>query len=136
MHDVGGAVAPPEARQGLRRQGDLGHQHQYLAAAAEHIGDGAQVDLGLAAAGNAFKQVRREAVQCLLIVLDGRILIRGQSWRSLRIEAALARLDGAFANQGGNHGGSESRSPNGLAAGPAAVAVQEGEQRLLPLGTG
>ena len=40
----------------LRRQVDLGHQHQRLAAGRERLLGGAQVDLGLAAAGHAVQQ--------------------------------------------------------------------------------
>ncbi|NKA48523.1 hypothetical protein GO302_01837 [Ralstonia solanacearum] len=50
------------ARLQLRRQVDLGHQHQHLRGriAREGIGDGVQVDLGLAAAGDPVQQERRE----------------------------------------------------------------------------
>ena len=54
------AQAGSEARQRLRGQADLGHQHQRLPAARETGGDGAQVDLGLAAAGDAVEQERAE----------------------------------------------------------------------------
>ncbi len=51
------------ARLQLRRQVDLGHQHQHLRGrvAREGIGDGVQVDLGLAAAGDPVQQERRKA---------------------------------------------------------------------------
>ena len=48
-----------EAPDELRRERDLGDQHQRLLAAAHHLGDGAQVHLGLAAAGHAVQQERR-----------------------------------------------------------------------------
>ena len=55
------AEAGAEAGQGLRRQSDLRHQHQRLLAAGEAVGDRVQVDLGLAAAGDAVEQQRGEA---------------------------------------------------------------------------
>ena len=57
----GYAQARAEAGQGLRGQADLRHQHQRLAPARQAVGDGLQVDLGLAAAGHAFEQERCEA---------------------------------------------------------------------------
>jgi hypothetical protein len=59
--DVRGGEARGDATFELRRQGDLGHQHQGLAAAREHGIDGAQIDLGLAAAGDAVQQHDVEA---------------------------------------------------------------------------
>jgi hypothetical protein len=60
----------------LRRQSDFGHQHQRLLAARQALRDGLQIDLGLAAAGDAIEQERHEAVggvdrghrRCLLLV--------------------------------------------------------------------
>jgi hypothetical protein len=40
----------------LRRQVDLGHQHQHLAAGGQRLFGRMQVDLGLAAAGDAVQQ--------------------------------------------------------------------------------
>ena len=45
----------------LRRQRDFRNQHQRLAATRQHGGDGAQIDFGLAAAGNAVQQHRVKA---------------------------------------------------------------------------
>ncbi len=45
-----------KARQRLRGQADLRHQHQRLPAAPQAVGDGVQVDLRLAAAGHAVEQ--------------------------------------------------------------------------------
>jgi hypothetical protein len=59
--DVRGGKARRDTAFELRRQGDLGHQHQRLAAAREHGVDGAQIDLGLAAAGDAVQQHDVEA---------------------------------------------------------------------------
>ena len=50
--------ARDEARHQLRRQVDLGHQHQGLASEREGPVGRAQVDLGLAAAGDAVQQHR------------------------------------------------------------------------------
>ena len=51
-----------EAAQGLGRQADLRHQHQHLFAGGQHRRHGLQVDLGLAAAGDAVEQERLEAL--------------------------------------------------------------------------
>ena len=56
--DAPAGEALGEARFELRRQVDLGHQHQRLPAGAERLCGGAQVDLGLAAAGHAVQQHR------------------------------------------------------------------------------
>ena len=52
-----------EARLQLRREVDLGHQHQRLAALRQGSVGGAQIDLGLAAAGGAMQQHRRARAQ-------------------------------------------------------------------------
>jgi hypothetical protein len=57
----GSREAGGDARLELRRQVDLGHQHQRLPALRQHVGDQAQVDLGLAAAGDAEQQEGLEA---------------------------------------------------------------------------
>lgn len=61
------AVRPDQAFQAgaqgafqLRRQVDFRHQQQHLAAGGQHFLGGAQVDLGLAAAGHAVQQHRLE----------------------------------------------------------------------------
>jgi hypothetical protein len=56
------AEALAETRQRLRGQADLRYQYQRLPAARQAVGDGVQVDLGLAAAGDAIEQERGEAV--------------------------------------------------------------------------
>jgi hypothetical protein len=58
QHHDAGAEAAPEALHQLRRQGDLRHQNQRLAAGGDGRGNDAQVHLGLAAAGDAVQQVR------------------------------------------------------------------------------
>ncbi len=47
------AEASAKALLGLRRQADLGHEHDRLPAIGDHFLDGADVNLGLAAAGDA-----------------------------------------------------------------------------------
>ena len=54
---------PSRLRNRLRRQADLGHQHQCLRAARQRLFYGAQIDLGLAAAGDAVQQERRVGAQ-------------------------------------------------------------------------
>ncbi len=56
--DPAAGEAAREALDQLRRQVDLGHQHQRLPAGGEHLLGGAQIDLGLAAAGDAVQQRR------------------------------------------------------------------------------
>ena len=60
-HRHGVAEALDEAAGGLRRQRDLGHEHDRRAAARERHLDGPEVDLGLAAAGDAVEQQRLPA---------------------------------------------------------------------------
>ena len=57
--DAPAGEARREAGLELRRQVDLGHQHQRLPAGLEGAGRGVQVDLGLAASGHAVQQHRR-----------------------------------------------------------------------------
>ncbi len=88
------------ARDELRRQVDLGHQHQHLAAAREHRRRCGQVHVGLAAAGDAVQQERRERAvrlrdfihRATLRVVErvrsaGRVSVRG---RRAHDEALLA----------------------------------------------
>ena len=63
-----GGEARRDAAFQLRREGDLGHQHQRLAATGEDGIDGTQIDLGLAATGDAVQQHDVEAG----LVEDGR----------------------------------------------------------------
>lgn len=51
------AQAGAEAAQRLRGQANLRHQHQRLATGRQAVGDCLQVDLGLAAAGDAVEQI-------------------------------------------------------------------------------
>ena len=50
--------ATAEALDRLRRQADLGHQHDRFLALADHFLDGAQVNFGFAAAGDAVQKKR------------------------------------------------------------------------------
>ena len=59
----GVAEARLEARDGLRRERDLRHEHDHAAPALERVRAGAQVDLGLAGAGDAVQQVRAARAQ-------------------------------------------------------------------------
>ena len=58
MQRRGGAEALFETTGRLRRECDLGHQHEGLLTAREHRFDGAQINLGLATPGDAFEQQR------------------------------------------------------------------------------
>ncbi len=61
MQDGGlGVEPPPETLDELRRQRDLGHEHQRLAARGDRRRDDAHVHLGLAAAGDAMEQMDGE----------------------------------------------------------------------------
>jgi hypothetical protein len=76
-----GREARGETRLELRRQVDLGHQHQRLPAGRQRLRGGAQVDLGLARAGDAVQQrgAGRQAVERL----QGPCLLVGQRRRAL-----------------------------------------------------
>ncbi len=71
------AIAPD----GLRGQADLGHQHQRLLSLREAVFDRGQVDLGLAAAGDAFQQGHPEAPRQTGDRSHGCLLRRGQGRR-------------------------------------------------------
>ena len=58
-----GAEAAPETIDQLRRQGDLRHEHQRLAAICDGRRDHPQIHLGLAAARDPVEQVRGKARQ-------------------------------------------------------------------------
>ena len=90
----GSAETLLETRHGLRRQGDLRHQQQRLAAGLERLGDDAHVHLGLAAAGDAVEQVRGGRCQGGANGGDRRIL-GGGGLRALGGKARRQRLHGA-----------------------------------------
>ena len=79
-HDRVAGEALGETRLELRRQVDLGHQHQHLLAALQGGLGGAQVDLGLAAAGQAPEQCGRWRLASgqLQDGVERRLLLRGQ----------------------------------------------------------
>jgi len=63
----GHAIEPrPEPRERLRRQADLGHQDDRLAAETDDFPRGLKIDLGLAAAGHAVDENRlvAAAIEC------------------------------------------------------------------------
>ena len=82
-----------EALQHLRRQADLRHQHQRLAATCQALGDRLQVDLGLAAARDAIEQQRREAATGGADRIDRRLLFRVGIQRRRRRGRALVRAE-------------------------------------------
>ena len=102
-----------EAGQGLRGQADFRHQHQRLAAARQAIGDGLQVDLGLAAAGDAFEQERGEAGVGRDRIDGGALFVVGQ-WTRL-----WCRRQGA-----GRHRHALGMAASGQGAGGGAPALQ------------
>ena len=91
----GVAEARLEAPDGLRGQRDLRHEHDHALAALERPRGGAQVDLGLARAGDAVQQVLAAGVDRR----ERRRLRRGQLDRAVdgrprqRLAALRARLD-------------------------------------------
>ncbi len=106
MHDRQRRLEPcAKPRNELRRERDLGHEHQRLLAALQDGGDRPQVDLGLAAAGHAIEQVRCEASErsadplhgLLLRVVQGRAAARRRRRRltcryALRLHDVAARF--------------------------------------------
>ncbi len=67
-----------ETAQRLRGQTDFGHEHERLPAARDDVFDQREIDLGLAAAGDALQQRRREAAELRGDVGDGRGLLLTQ----------------------------------------------------------
>jgi hypothetical protein len=91
VQDADGYGEPlAEAPDELWRQPDLGHEHQRAAARAQRVLDAVQVDLGLAAAGDAVEQERREAAVCLVDRRDGGSLL-GTERRSTRPDENFRR---------------------------------------------
>ena len=78
QRNVGFGKGVAETRFELRREADLRHQHQHLAAFLEHPCDQAQVDLGLAAARDAVEEERLEAPERAANAFDGLQLVRGR----------------------------------------------------------
>ncbi len=79
-----------KARQGLRGEADLRHQHQRLTVARHHRLDQLQVDLGLAAAGDAVQQAGVIAIQALVQFGQRRRLLAVEGQRGLGEQAAVA----------------------------------------------
>ena len=64
MHDDdAGTEAALETLDQLRRQRDLGHEHQHLAAMGQRPGNGLKIHFGLAAARDAVQEMRGESAQ-------------------------------------------------------------------------
>ena len=91
MQGRGSAETLLEARRGLRRQSDLRHQHQRLAALTQHFGNDSQVDLRLAAAGDAVQKVRGGTAEGCGDRLDGSSLGRRQLHAAVRPRRVVAR---------------------------------------------
>ena len=104
IHADAVAEALGEARPQLRREADLGHQNQRLTAGLDAGAGGVQVDLGLAAAGDALDELdaapRRDAV-------DG-LLLGGVEGRPVRVGGHAGggdiRRQPAFVGQGAGQG--------------------------------
>jgi hypothetical protein len=114
----------------LRRQADLGYQHQRLTARFEHAGDDVQVDLGLAAARDAMQQPGAEAAKAGGDGLRGAGLIRcrGVARRKTR-GAEPVRLRQSFLRQRSHRAQARrQRSDDGLAERPLVVAGEEAHQ--------
>ena len=79
QHGDGLAEACGEAPDELRRQRDLGHEHDRATALLQRAGGGAQVDLGLARSGDAVQQRPLEAT---------RIERRAQTIQRIRLRCA------------------------------------------------
>ena len=79
---------PAKPADRLRRQADLRHQHDRLAAPRHHLLDGREVDLGLAAARDSVDQERSEAIGRQSRSQGGhrRFLLarQDQSWKACR----------------------------------------------------
>ena len=80
-HDQAARKALGKSGFELRSQVDFRHQHQRLSPALQHAGDGAQVDLGLAAAGAA---VQQDGPTMLVLQAVERGLLLGRQLRHLR----------------------------------------------------
>ncbi len=82
----------PEAAFELWRQADLGNQHERLPAAFQHARDEMEIDLGLAASGDAVQEHRREAaeVRCDGVYRAG--LVGGQLMNPHKPRRARLRL--------------------------------------------
>ena len=120
----GVAEAVDEARDDLRRQRDLGHEHDRAAALGERRRGGLQVDLGLARAGDAVQQQPRRIARRdrRLDLGEGGRLVGGQ----LRLRAP--RADGGVLGRAAHGAALEPHEPAALEA-PQRGEVLAGDPR-------
>ena len=95
----------------LRREVDFRHQHQGLAAARQHGVGGAQVDLGLAAAGDAEQQHRQWRAGCGTV--RGRLAVEGLGHGVVHRHQGLGLLGAGF-GRGGRRAGRRLQGRRGL----------------------
>jgi hypothetical protein len=119
-----GPEARREAGGELRRQRDLRHQHDRALPGRERVGDHVQVDLGLAAAGHAMDQERREAIPEARLDRGMRDLLLGRERRrdratgqARRGQRVMERATG-YAGQPGGH---PARAAPAAAPGPSSL---------------
>ena len=105
------AEARAEARDELRRERDLGHEHDAPRARVARGGDGAQVHLGLAAAGDAVEEERRGA----------RLCERARRWRRWRRPAPRWPRGARRAGTGSAKNGSSGASRSSIATRPSVA---------------
>ena len=120
----GVAEALDEAADGLRRQPDLGHEHDHAAALRERRRGGAQVDLGLARAGDAVQQQLLEAARVDRLgdrVERARLVGAELDGRRAR-RAPTATCSGARATRA-RGAAARARAPRGAAACRASAPV-------------
>ncbi len=131
--------AASKAGEGLRCQADLGDQHQGLAATGDDRLDQLQIDLGLAAAGDAMQQAGVETVEALVDGGQRRGLFAVEGHGGLgQPGLALGRRRGrqgflvtchqALAGQGTQLVAAERLGENRLADQPVGVLAQHGQQ--------
>ena len=124
---------PREPRQPLRGQRDLRQQDQRLAPGAQGRGDGLQIHLGLARAGDAVQQRDREGARRHRLAQrrrHGLLFRRQHGARVVRI----GRLEGFLDRQG--HGGQQSHLPHAADHGGADIGFRRQFQRGARLGGG
>ena len=137
MQDGDGvAEALGEARDDLRRQRDLGHEHDAPCARAPASRPAAlQVDLGLARAGDAVQQQARRRARPRAIAAQRRLLVGRQRRRARAARPDRRRARGARRTARGSIAtrprASSRRSAGEVAAGEARQRV---EQRALAVG--
>ena len=127
--DPGFGKCLAETRFQLGREADFGHEHQRLSAAFDHLRDQLQVNLGLAAAGDAVQQKRPERAERGPDPADGLRLRR--VWLVFRHEpvclAARGNAGGFLAFRQGLDAAEprRQRAGHGLAERPLVVRGQE-----------